>query len=103
MIEILTAVGYWISIGIILFTIKVFVYCRGPKHYFDMNEFILEVTKNSLLHRMKSVRARVGDMSILNVSYIISAFTGPFVAYEFIRFSLMLNRCQKIALSQQKK
>lgn len=75
---------------------KVFIYCRGPKHYMDMNVLILKTAKSPLTAQIIKQREEVGDGAFVVGAFFIASFFGPLIAIDFIRFALLINKCLKI-------
>lgn len=90
------------GIGFIIYFTKVFVYCRGPKHYMDMNMMILTTAKHPLADKIAKQRADSGDGAFVLGAFIIAIVHGPLIVFDFIRFSILINKCQKIQATQEK-
>jgi len=93
---ILIAIGCWFLTGFVIYSLKVFVYCHGPKHYMDLNVMILKMRKSPVVQQIIEQRQKVGDGAFVIGAFIIATISGPLIIIDFIRFSILLNKCWKI-------
>jgi hypothetical protein len=98
----LIGLGCWITLGLVIYFMKVFVYCRGPKHYMDMNVLILKTAKSPITEQIIKQRTEVGDGTFVLGAFLIAGALGPLIALDFIRFALLINKCIKIQETQNK-
>lgn len=93
---ILMVIGSWLAVGLTIYAFKVFVYCRGPKHYMDLNVMILQTSKSPLCQQIIDQRAKVGDGAFVFGAFIIAMIVGPIIILDVIRFAMLVNKCLKI-------
>lgn len=98
----LAVLGCWMGVGVFIYFMKVFIYCRGPKHYMDMNVLILKTSKSPITSQIVKQRMDVGDGTFVFGAFLIAAVFGPFIMIDFIRFAILINKCIKIQETQTK-
>ena len=102
MLTALLILGCWAGTGLFIYFMKVFVYCRGPKHYMDMNVMILKTAKSPMTPQITEQRTKVGDGAFVVGAFVIAAAFGPLIVLDFIRFAILINKCLKIQETQEK-
>lgn len=93
---ILFGLSCWFLSGFIIYSIKVFVFCRGTKHYMDLNMFVLQTAKSPIANQLQDQRNKMGDRPFIVGAFIIATILGPLIIIDFIRFAILVNRCMKI-------
>ena len=96
MLDILVWISIWLLTGLIIYAIKVFLYCRGPTHYLQMNIWILETMKNPQVKIFKEFIDSGSGYQMVLGAFIIASILGPLILLDFIRFVVNVNKCTKI-------